>query len=165
MDIDVTPVYTPAPPRSQGFSQFDGDKGIYRIWKRQMSAMLLLHGYADMTRVVVAIAAGELGRLAEKVGSTVAEVWKVLDGHFEDPIFRARASERLENLEQGNKTQDRYIFEYRDQLQQAGGDSYPKDVKIRGLMRGLNDALYERMVTIPMSLTLTSQIESLRGVS
>ncbi|KAL1885989.1 hypothetical protein Cpir12675_006963, partial [Ceratocystis pirilliformis] len=95
MDIDITPVYTPAPPRSQGFSQFDGDKGIYRIWKRQMSAMLLLHGYADMTRVVAAMqvtlmgeanesAGGELERLAKKAGSTAAEVWKVLDDHFED---------------------------------------------------------------------------------
>ncbi|KAL1884824.1 hypothetical protein Cpir12675_007007, partial [Ceratocystis pirilliformis] len=172
----VTPVYTPAPPRFQGFPQFDGNKGTYRIWKRQMSAMLLLHEYTDVTRVVAAMqvalmgeanesAGGEIQRLAEKAGSTVAEVWKVLDDHFEDPLFRARTSERLENLEQRNKTLDRYIFEYRDLLQQAGGGGYPEVVKIRGLMRGLNDALYERMVTIPMSSTLTSQIESLRGVS
>ncbi|KAL2884604.1 Retrotransposon gag protein [Ceratocystis lukuohia] len=176
MDVDDSPVVNPGPPRFQSFPQFHGKKGLYRIWKRQMTAMLQLQQYTDVARVVAAMqvalmgeanesVGGEIERLGETSGTTVKDVWKVLDDRFDDPLFKARASERLENVQQGNRTLERYIAEYRDLLQQAGGEKYPEDVKIRGLMRGLDDALYEQMITIPTCLTLEKQIESLRRVA
>ncbi|KKF92124.1 Retrotransposon gag protein [Ceratocystis platani] len=84
----------------------------------------------------------DLEKLEKKPEAMMKDVWEILDKHFEDPFHRAQASEKLENIQQCGRPLDDYIAEYSDLLQQVGGEDYHKDVKIQGLMRGLDNDLY-----------------------
>ncbi|KKF92056.1 Retrotransposon gag protein [Ceratocystis platani] len=139
-------------PQYLQFPSFDGNKGKYRIWKRRMVAALNLQHCTKLVDMIPALQIAlveeanegvgqDLEKLEEKPGATTKEVWEILDKRFEDPFHRARASEKLENVRQRGRTLDDYIAEYGDLLQQAGGEDYHEDVKIRGLMRGLDDDL------------------------
>ncbi|KKF92058.1 Retrotransposon gag protein [Ceratocystis platani] len=177
MDIDQSQESPNAlRPRSLQFPSFDGNKGKYRIWKRRMVAALNLQRCTKLEDMIPALQIAlveeanegvgrDLEKLEKKPEATTKDVWEILDKRFEDPFHRARASEKLENVRQRGRPLDDYIAEYSDLLQQAGGEDYHEDVKIRGLMRGLDDDLYDRMITTPTCQRLVDQIESLRRVS
>ncbi|KAL2890643.1 pol-like protein [Ceratocystis lukuohia] len=153
MDIDQSQESPNAfRPRSLQFPSFDGNKGKYHIWKQRIVAALNLQHCTKLVDMIPALQIAlveeanegvgrDLEKLEEKPGAMTKEVWEILDKRFEDPFYRARASEKLENVRQRGRPLDDYIAEYGDLLQQAGGEDYHEDVKIRGLMRGLDDDL------------------------
>jgi hypothetical protein len=77
----------------------------------------------------------------------VAErIFDQLELSFGDPHKKEKAARKLHHLRQGNRSFMEYFVEYRRLIMEAGGASWPEDVKKSYLRAGINRELQELMI-------------------
>ena len=158
-------------------SEFDGTRAAYRPWRQEVDLKLEIDGplmagekgkigaiFHALTGTAKAHMADAVSRLREKDDATAKELLDLIDANWGNPHQQRQALQKLGVLKQGARAFTTFYPEFERLLGEAGGHSWPEDVKIDKLLSSVSLDILEAMEAVEVPQQYTALVNLCRSI-